>query len=97
MDNQQRIQELTAERDAASAHATAMFEQMQEADQQIEDWIEGFDMVQDEDGDWCWRDGLQQELEKLYELYMALRRDWNRFVPRYNSRVAPTMRNFGAR
>ena len=55
-------------------------------------WIEAFDMVQNEAGEWLW-DPFIDRHERLHDDYLALQREWNRFVPEYNAMVQP--RNIG--
>jgi hypothetical protein len=88
-----RILDLRAERDAERALVAQMREHVEDANALIERWIEGFNMTLNDKGLYCWEEALMQERDALWEKHLALVRKWNKFVPRYNGRVAP--RNFG--
>lgn len=91
----QRADDLRLERDKERALVAEMHEHVEDANDLIDRWIEAFDMVLNEKGEWCWIEGLNQRYEELHDKYTALRKDWNRFVPLYNAKVAPLRRNFG--
>jgi hypothetical protein len=83
---------LRAERDEAQALVREMEEHLTDCNTMIERWIEAFDMVQDEDGKWCWKQAFVRGDEWLHK-YVDLARRWNKIVSQYNARVAP--RNVG--
>ena len=88
-----RIDELRIERDRQAELIKAQAAQMDELVDQTHRWIEAFEMVQDEDGDWCWAEGLAQDRDKWFGKFAELRAKWNRFVSHYNATVRP--RNMG--
>jgi len=83
-----RILELKQERDELTARVEQMREQVQDADDVIGQWIEAFDMVLGDDGMWRW-DAFVDAAHNVQEKYLALLRQWNKFVPKYNAVVAP--------
>jgi hypothetical protein len=85
---ERRIAELKAERDEARDLAQRMEEHVTDANALIESWIESFDMKLNDKGLWAfddWVDGCAAAQDK----YRALLREWNKFVPKYNSVIAP--------
>jgi hypothetical protein len=92
-DRERRIEELREERDRQAQLITALREQIEECNGQIDRWIEAFNMVLDDDGKWQWAEGLIQERDKWLNEYQGLRSKWNKFVGEYNATVAP--RNMG--
>jgi hypothetical protein len=91
----ERIAELMEERDHGLDVISQMREHVEEAKAMVDQWIEAHDMSLNDKGVWCWPDNLWQQLDHLADRYHALLRDWNKFVPDYNSIVAPKKRNFG--
>jgi hypothetical protein len=89
-----RIAELTRERDSERELVAEMREQVESADALIESWIEAFDMTPNDAGQWSWHPFVRA-CDEWREKYLALLKDWNRFVPQYNAEVAPARRNFG--
>ena len=92
-DKERRIEELKAERDKQATLITELREQLEECSDQIDRWIEAFDMVPDDDGTWRWQEGMIQDREKWFNKFQELRSKWNKFVGEYNATVAP--RNMG--
>lgn len=90
-----RIVELTAERDAERVILAAMREHVEDTGAMIDNWIEAFRMEQNDKGELSFHVSLVQRYDELREKHLALIRDWNKIVPRYNEAVAPTIRNFG--
>jgi hypothetical protein len=90
-----RIAELTRERDAERELVAKMAEQVDDTSAMIDSWIEAFDMEMNDKGEYAWGDSLMTRYDELREKHYALVKDWNRFVPGYNAVVAPRMRNFG--
>jgi hypothetical protein len=72
-----------------------MREHVDDANQVIEQWIEVFEMQQDERGDWLF-DPAQSKLWEdhiaLFKQHQELIRRWNKFVGEYNVRVSPRER-----
>lgn len=89
-----RIEELTQERDEERALVTEMREHVQAANDLIQRWIEAFDMQLDDKGVWELAAWVAAR-DKLSDNYKSLLSDWNKFVPKYNAKVAPKQRNFG--
>lgn len=84
------------------SEATDLIDQMREhvedSNAVIERWVEVFDMEKNEAGDWVWN----PDQTKLWDTHRDqnrqlnnLMREWNKFVPEYNSAVSP--RNVGRR
>jgi hypothetical protein len=92
-DRDRRITDLREERDEQAETIKSLREQIEECDAQIERWIEAFDMVLGDDGEWHWREGLIQDRDKWLNKFQEIRADWNKFVGQYNATVAP--RNMG--
>ena len=86
---EQRLAEVKAERDEARDLNRRMEEQVTESNAVIDRWIEAFDMSLGDDGQWQWAAGLVGKYDDLREKYLAILKDWNKFVPQYNARVAP--------
>jgi len=83
-----RIADLRRDLDAAEALVTAEREHVEDPHALIDTWIEAFDMVQGDDGQWTfqpWLDGWK----RLREDHGDLVRRWNKLVPIYNAKVAP--------
>jgi hypothetical protein len=89
-----RIEELRQELDEARDLIRDMEEQIDDHVRTIERWIEGFGMVQNADGIWQW-DEFVERWKATRRDYDKILRDWNRFVPDYNSVVVPRQRNVG--
>ena len=87
-----KIKELTEERDEALELVNKMREHTQDASGLIDRWIDVFQMERGVNGDWLF-DPSQSELwgkyDDLLKRHNQLIRDWNKFVPLYNSRVNP--------
>jgi len=92
---EKRLAELRKDRDADGAVIADMISQVQDADAMIEQWIAAFDMVQDDNGNWSWGEGLVAAFEIVYARHQDLLRKWNAMVAEYNAVVAPKRRNFG--
>jgi len=92
---EKRLAELRKDRDADGAVIADMISQVQDADAMIEQWIAAFDMVQDDNGNWSWGEGLVAAFEIVYARHQDLLRKWNAIVAEYNAVVAPKRRNFG--
>jgi len=88
----ERIKELSAERDEAYELVAQMREHAEDHDRLIDQWIDVFQMQQAENGAWLFDPG-QSELWENYadslEDYNKLVRQWNKFVGEYNARIAP--------
>jgi len=92
---EKQLAELRKDRDADGAVIADMISQVQDADAMIEQWIAAFDMVQDDNGNWSWGEGLVAAFEIVYARHQDLLRKWNAIVAEYNAVVAPKRRNFG--
>ena len=55
-DRERRIEDLKDERDKQARLITDLREQLQECDGQTQQWIEAFEMVQNDKGLWCWEE-----------------------------------------
>jgi hypothetical protein len=89
-----RILELTGEHDADRALFATISETMKDMNAALDLWIEAFDTVINERGEYHWRESLMQRYDELVAEHRRLLRDWNKFVPQYNA-AAPHRRNFG--
>ena len=70
----------------------SMRDQIEDSDSLIESWIEAFDMELSDDGMWQFDKSIRELLDShctLQEEHRKLIREWNKFVPDYNSTVAP--------
>jgi hypothetical protein len=72
----------------AQALIAELREQVQDAGEVLESWIEAFEMVIGDDGRYHWP-GLHAEVGDILEKYFALVKHWNRMVPRYNAAIEP--------
>src|SRR5690606_38920246 len=90
-----RLNDLRAELDEARDLVDQMREQVQDADNLIDTWIDAFEMTQNDSGAWdvgeAWRQ-LVDTHETLRDKHHKLIREWNRFVGQYNATVAPRNR-----
>jgi hypothetical protein len=87
-----KVRQLTTELGEARELADRMREHVEDVDRLLEQWIEVFDMQQDESGDWAFdrkQTRLWEHYDKLLEENRKLVRDWNKIVPKYNARIAP--------
>ena len=91
---EQRLDEVRRERDEANALVAEQREWLEDKQVLIENWIEGFSMEVNDNGEIDWPEFIK-ERESLEENYLALRTKWNKFVADYNAVVAPKRRNFG--
>ena len=96
-----RIKQLTEERDAERKLVTEMREHVEQANERIEDgqrmvdnWIEGFDMILNDDGNWTWSKFVQ-DCEDIANRYMELQSKWNRHVGEFNEFHASKFRPIG--
>jgi lambda repressor-like predicted transcriptional regulator len=87
-----RIKELVADLDKAEALISQQRGWMEDRNALLDSWIEGFEMVQGEDGKWMWGPFIDRHNE-LVDKYNALVREWNWFADDYNAVVRP--RNVG--
>jgi hypothetical protein len=60
----------------------------------IESWIEGFNMEQNEAGEWACGPHVKAH-DDLHDAHVALVRKWNSFVPEYNAIITASPRNVG--
>ena len=88
----EKIKELRAEHTEALKLVDAMREQVEACGEQIDRWIDAFDMVLGDDGKWQWSPALVGRWNddmSLLDEHIALVRDWNRFARRYNATIVP--------
>lgn len=87
-----KIKELTSERDEALELVNQCREQVEDAERLLEQWKEAFEMTQNDDGLWTIEPSMTVLLDRynaLAEQHRKLVREWNKFVPEYNAKVAP--------
>jgi hypothetical protein len=87
-----KIKELTKERNEAYELVVEMGEHTKDHDRVIEQWIEVFEMQQDDRGKWIFDPEYSEWWDKdarLHDEYMKLIQKWNKLVPRYNAMVNP--------
>ena len=88
----EKIKELRAEHTEALKLVDEMREQVEACNEQIEQWINAFDMVLGDNGKWNWSSELTRYWDEdmsAVERYEALRTKWNRLVPKYNAVIEP--------
>jgi hypothetical protein len=90
-----RLDEVRQERDTERVLIAEMQEWLEDGQAQTEQWVDAFNMVQNDKGDWCWREGRIQDRDEGWEKFFDLRKRWNKVVGDYNAVVAPRRRNFG--
>ena len=91
----EKIKELTTERDEAQDLVDRMREHVEDGNRLIEQWIEVFEMQQNEHGTWIfepWQSELWEKHKALWEENQLLVRQWNKFVPEYNANLRPRER-----
>jgi hypothetical protein len=81
-----RLSEVKDEMESERDLAHRLAEQVQESSDTIEAWKHCFEMVPNEEGVWEWQQAFAQGRE-WFEKYKSLLREWNKFVPEYNSAV----------
>lgn len=90
-----KIKELQTELGEAQDLVDRMREHVEDSNQLTEQWIDVFEMQQDEHGHWLF-DPAQSKLwerhDTLLKEHQSLIRQWNKFVGEYNARVAPRER-----
>jgi hypothetical protein len=84
-----KIKELRADLDEAHELIDQMREQIEDSNATFDNWIEAFDMVMNEKGEWTWHEGFLKGNDSLQSKYGELLKNWNRFVSRYNAVIAP--------
>jgi hypothetical protein len=82
-----RIAELKHELDKTHDLIVRQDEHQRDADDMIDAWIQAFEMQQNEEGTWVWKQSFV-EGDEWYEKHQAILHDWNKFVGEYNSLVA---------
>ena len=87
-DAERRVLEMRAERDSAHELVESMEEHVQSVNAMVERWIAAFDMQMGDDGLYSFSDGTGEQYDSLFDKYRSLLKDWNKFVPLYNSTVA---------
>ena len=81
-----RIEELKREVDEGRDLVRRMEEHVEDRNGIIDSWIEGFEMVLSDDGEWSFSPFMDRHNDML-EKYCALLRKWNRFVPEFNAAI----------
>src|SRR4051794_25237438 len=87
-----KIKELTAERDEALATTTRMREHIEDVGDNLQRWIDVFQMQQNDAGTWLFdpeQTSLWDDYLDLSKRYDELIREWNKFVPEYNAVIEP--------
>jgi DNA-binding CsgD family transcriptional regulator len=90
-----KIKELTTERDEAQELVDRQREHVEDVNQLLEQWIDIFEMQQNEHGNWLFdpaQSKLWEQHATLIKDHQSLIRRWNKFVGEYNARVAPRER-----
>ena len=88
----EKIEELRVELMDAQNLIDQMRYQIEDNRNLIDRWIEVFDMQLGDDGLWLFDSNqaqLWQDYSEMMDVYRKLIKDWNKFVGRYNSTVAP--------
>jgi hypothetical protein len=83
-----RIRDMKKEIDEASILISELRDHVHDADDLLDSWIEAFEMELGDDGMWRWERWID-DAHTLREKYVALVRQWNKVVPRYNAVIAP--------
>jgi hypothetical protein len=81
-----RIEELKADLDESRALVHRMSEHVEDRSGIIDAWIEGFEMVLSDDGEWTTSPFLKYH-DEIVDKYGKLLRKWNKFVPEYNAAI----------
>jgi hypothetical protein len=79
-----RIQELKADAVKLEDLIARQSDHIRDCADQIDRWIQAFDMVQDEDGLWNWSGDFVGG-EEWFRKYKNILKDWNHFVPEWNA------------
>jgi hypothetical protein len=82
------ILELRQEAEEAQALIAELREHAQDHVETLESWIEAFEIVAGDDGHYHWPN-VYRQYNELVDSYDALRREWNRLVPKYNAAIEP--------
>ena len=88
----EQVKELRGDLRQAHDLVYEMREHVEDSNALTENWIEVFDMEQQEDGTWIFdrsQSKLWEDHKALHEEHQKLIRQWNKFVGDYNSVVAP--------
>jgi len=87
-----KIKDLTKERDEAQELVDTMREQVESGNDMIEQWIDVFEMQQDERGIWIF-DSSQSELWESYDELLKHHKKtvdhWNRYLSQFNAIINP--------
>jgi hypothetical protein len=78
-----RIRELKAEKDAEGKTIAALAERLQDARDQIDRWIDAFEMTENEKGEYDLSE-YDKRLDKCIDERNAILREWNQQVDRFN-------------
>ena len=83
-----RIADLKHELDEAYALISDQQDTVQDVHDMIEQWIEAFEMVLNDDGVYEWsKDFIEDEIFVWWQKYQLLVVEWNKFVGEYNTTV----------
>lgn len=89
---ERRLQDVKRELDEAHDLVQRQNENVRDANELIETWIQAFEMVHNDEGDWVWSPAYVDGREWL-DKYETLLREWNAAVENFNDVLAP--RNVG--
>ena len=81
-----RLADLRRELDEARDLIQRQDEQLQDTEALIENWKEAFDMTLGDDGLWQLPEFVATA-NQYHDKYVALLKDWNKLVPRYNATI----------
>ena len=90
-----KIKELTTERDEAHKLVDQMRENTERHNETIDQWIEVFGMLENDKGIWIFdpeQTKLWEQYDALLTDYLRLIRQWNKFIAEYNAAVRPRER-----
>lgn len=89
-----RIADLKAELEETRDLAQRQDEQLQDVEAVFEGWKEAFEMTVGDDGLWSFPQFIATA-NQYHDKYVALLKNWNKFVPEYNAAVSVNKRNVG--
>jgi hypothetical protein len=81
-----RIAELKHELEQERDLTYRLAEQVRDSNDTLDNWIQAFDMVQNEEGVWVWSNSFVEGHEWLHK-YVELQREWNKYVALFNAKL----------
>jgi hypothetical protein len=81
-----RIAELKHELEQERDLTYRLAEQVRDSNDTLDNWIQAFDMVQNEEGAWVWKESFAEGHEWLVK-YVELQRKWNKHVTLFNAKL----------